>query len=358
MSNSNPLSFELRQRIIFNRLPSNEKLFIRLREGGSNQEKLKASIKFGIAPVAKYYLNQILTSNEDIGAQILSEKNIFFHPVILKFLLNESIGSNQLSLENIRASLTLVTSLYLNLKRMFDTSPTQGNRSRVDALVKSASILIHHAEGWSIIDAYSTNNGQVIDLNDAVPENSMLLTNFQLSINQVQYHDIESNIEASSPEVYCSITDNSRKRISSYDRGQFEEISIIEVCQQATSCLYRLFSPCISFAVNGYNNLMAEKSNADKIGAFDHPDIPDEYLCQITQEIMSNPVYDKNHAQYKFERSEILKALLIKEQNPYTRTDLHETDLIEDLELKGKINFFINSLSQGAETTSMIESSP
>jgi len=359
MSHSNPLSFDLRQRIIFNRLPANEKLFIRLREGVSNHEKLKASIKCGKASVAKYHLNQILTSNEDIDAQILlSEKNIFFHPIILKLLLNASIDSNRLSLEHIRSSLTLVTYLYVNLKRIFDTSPTQGNRSRVDALIKSSAILIHHAEGWTIIDAYSNNNGQTVDLNDVESENSMLLTNFQLSINQVQYHDIESNIEASSPEFYCSITDDSRKRINSYDRGQFEEINIIEVCQQATSCLYRLFSPCISFAVTGYNNLMAEKSNADLIGSFDDPNIPEEYLCQITQEIMTNPVYDKNHTQYKFERSEILKALSIKEQNPYTRTALHETDLIDDLELKGKINLFINSLYQGYEATSLIESTP
>lgn len=355
MSTSNPLSFELRQRIIFNRLPINEKLYIRLREGISNGEKLKTSIKFGIASVAKYHLNQILTSNDNIDSQILSERNIYFHPMILKSFLNASINSNQLSLENIRSSLTLVTDLYINLKQIFDTSPTQGNRSRVDALVKSAAVLTHHSEGWSIIDAYANNNEQVIGLNDAGSEKLMLLTNFQLFINQIQYQDIEST-EALSPEVYCSITDNSLKRILSYDRGQFEEVSIIEVCQQAASCLYRFFSPCISSAVTGYNNLMAEKSNADKINAFDNPEIPEEYLCQITQEIMTNPVYDKSHTQYKFERSEILKALLIKEQNPYTRTDLNETDLIDDLELKGKINFFVNSLSKCTETTNLIES--
>jgi hypothetical protein len=359
MNSSNPLSFELRQRIIFNRLPSNEKQFIRLREGINNQEKLKVSINCGIASVVKYHLNQMTISNDNIDAQILSENNVYFYPVILKLLLNASVNSNRLSLEAIRSALPLVTHLYVNLKRTFDASPTQRNRSLVDSLVTSAAILIHHAEGWNIRDAYTNTSGRIIVLHDdAGHENVTLLTNFQLSINQVQYHEIASNIEASSPEVYCSITEDSRKRIQLYDRGQFEEVNIVALVQQTAACLHGFFSPCISSVVDGYRKFMADKSNAEKIGAFDSPDIPEEYLCQITQEIMTNPVYDINHVQYKFERSEILKALLIKKENPYTRTPLHETDLVEDSELKGKISFFINSLSEVIEATNLIESVP
>ncbi len=343
----NPLNFNLRQRIIFNRLPMNEKLFIRLREGRNNNEKLKSSIKFEIASVAQYYLNQITTHNDTIDVQILSENNVYFYPALLKPLLNIIIDSNPVDLEVIRTSLYLVTQLYILSKNNFDALPNDNTRFRMEALVKSTAILSHHANHTiKIIDLYR----------DIDHKQRRLLTHFQLLIEQVQYHDITSNIEALSPEIYCSITDDSRKRINLYDLGQLEETNMFDCVQKTASCLYSFFSSSISSIVNGYHYLTAEKSNAEKINAYENLNIPEEYLCQIKQEIMTNPVYDKHHIQYKFERSNILKAL--STQKPYTRTPLNETELIDDLELKNKISSFIHSLSDVTETTKLIENTP
>lgn len=349
LTHSNPLSFNLRKRIIFNRLPNNEKLFIQLRAGQNNNEKLKTAIRFGIPPVAAYHLNQMIRENSTIDMQILSGNNVYLYPVILKKLFNTVIDSNLVDLEIMRKSLILVTHLYIQSKHNFDTSPTEQNRYRMEALVKSSAILSHHANhAIKIIDIYR----------DADHERLNLLTHFQLLIEQVPYHEIDANITALSPEMYCAITDDSRKRINLYDRGQLEEISMLDCVQKTALHLYGFFSSCISSAVNKYNDLTAEQTNADKMSAFDEVNIPEEYLCQISQEIMTNPVYDKHHVQYKFERSEILKALSFQKQNPYTRTPLDEIDLMDDIELKRNINLYITSLSHVTEATALIKNTP
>jgi hypothetical protein len=70
-------------------------------------------------------------------------------------------------------------------------------------------------------------------------------------------------------------------------------------------------------------------------------DIPEKFLCEITQEIMSNPVRDKNHPQYVFEEASILKAMRGRAVNPYTNTPLVAEDLVPDKALQREINYYM-----------------
>lgn len=82
-------------------------------------------------------------------------------------------------------------------------------------------------------------------------------------------------------------------------------------------------------------------SNFKKLEDIGCTDIPEEYCCQISCAIMSNPVYDPKHAELKFEKEWILRALEEKPENPFTRTPLSAADLKEDLELKDEITAFV-----------------
>jgi hypothetical protein len=69
--------------------------------------------------------------------------------------------------------------------------------------------------------------------------------------------------------------------------------------------------------------------------------VPEKYCCSLSATIMTNPVYDPKHPQYKFEKDWILRALQTKLENPFTRTPLVPNDLVDDTDLKAKIDSFL-----------------
>lgn len=85
-----------------------------------------------------------------------------------------------------------------------------------------------------------------------------------------------------------------------------------------------------------------ENSNAYKLNEINYTEeILEKFECAIMKEIMTNPVYDPKHPQYKFERLAILGALQNKKENPFTRTPLTKDDLVDDVDLKNEINEFV-----------------
>jgi glutathionylspermidine synthase len=51
-------------------------------------------------------------------------------------------------------------------------------------------------------------------------------------------------------------------------------------------------------------------------------DIPIEYTCPISFEIMLNPVYIKQHPKQRFEKKSLEDTLKEKNENPFTREHL------------------------------------
>lgn len=71
-------------------------------------------------------------------------------------------------------------------------------------------------------------------------------------------------------------------------------------------------------------------------------DIPLEYLCPVSLSIMTDPVYDPlDSTKARFERSYIMAALIVKQENPLNRAPLNPAALILDVQLKNEIDNFV-----------------
>ena len=83
--------------------------------------------------------------------------------------------------------------------------------------------------------------------------------------------------------------------------------------------------------------------------------IPDELMCPITHEIMTDPVYS-DQCQRRYERTAILKWLDGHTDDPMTRRPIDQNDLKRDFDLKRKADFFVETrtnkpIDQATETT-------
>jgi hypothetical protein len=78
-------------------------------------------------------------------------------------------------------------------------------------------------------------------------------------------------------------------------------------------------------------------------------DIPDEYICPITRNVMIDPVYSDHNPQ-RVERTAVLYWLQKRNIHPYTSCPLFEDDLKRDFKLKLKIDIFLEDKSQKNST--------
>ncbi|MDF1685001.1 MAG: U-box domain-containing protein [Legionellaceae bacterium] len=77
--------------------------------------------------------------------------------------------------------------------------------------------------------------------------------------------------------------------------------------------------------------------NLDKSGG---DQIPDDYICPITFDVMTDPVANI-HSQHRFERTAILEWLQQQATNPLTTLPLCSDDLRRDFRLKREITYFL-----------------
>lgn len=88
--------------------------------------------------------------------------------------------------------------------------------------------------------------------------------------------------------------------------------------------------------VIGYNN----EQKLENIGFTG--DIPQEFICSISYNIMTHPVYDANFPKgCRFEYSFIIQELTLRHKNPYTTTSLDSNGLLTDSKLKDEIDAFV-----------------
>ena len=92
--------------------------------------------------------------------------------------------------------------------------------------------------------------------------------------------------------------------------------------------------------------------NAERLEGID-VDIPSEYICPLSQEIMTDPVFDPEHPKIHFERSWIVTHLQNFKTNPITKTPLKITDLVVDTKLKDAIDNFVDGQTSGFSRMSM-----
>ncbi len=84
--------------------------------------------------------------------------------------------------------------------------------------------------------------------------------------------------------------------------------------------------------------------NRQKLKEIDYSgSIPKDYQCPLSMEIMTEPVYVRQHPNQRFEKSWILAHLQNRHDNPLTREHMTEADLIDDTALKSEINAFVEA---------------
>jgi hypothetical protein len=84
------------------------------------------------------------------------------------------------------------------------------------------------------------------------------------------------------------------------------------------------------------------ETNAGKLDPYPDVEIPVEFRCLISHAIMTVPVYDPRCPQHKFDLLVIRWWLNEeKQENPYTRQPLQESELVVDEALKARIDEFV-----------------
>jgi hypothetical protein len=93
-------------------------------------------------------------------------------------------------------------------------------------------------------------------------------------------------------------------------------------------------------------------TNADRFSDYESKvKIPSEYICSITNAIITDPVYDPRHTEQRFERTAIENWLRRNPTNPLTREPLTRSALQSDTALKNRINGFIDrTIAEHAST--------
>ena len=83
--------------------------------------------------------------------------------------------------------------------------------------------------------------------------------------------------------------------------------------------------------------------NSSKLAGYPDLEIPEEFICAITHQIMTDPVYDPNFPQQRYDRYALERWLVDHPTNPLTRTPLATTDLVADKVLQTRIDEFVAS---------------
>jgi hypothetical protein len=92
--------------------------------------------------------------------------------------------------------------------------------------------------------------------------------------------------------------------------------------------------------------------NAEKLSGLEL-NIPDEFICPLSFQIMTNPVYVNAHPGQRFERSWIEYHLREHNDNPLNREPLSLSELSDDTTLKNQIDAYVEEQLAHASTPAM-----
>ena len=94
--------------------------------------------------------------------------------------------------------------------------------------------------------------------------------------------------------------------------------------------------------------LINVKSNADEVAIIDDIEVPYDFCCAITHDIMTDPVYSLENPT-RFERRAVLKWLTQRNIHPCTEDYLFPDELIRDFPLKRRIDAYVDTEIQKHE---------
>lgn len=77
---------------------------------------------------------------------------------------------------------------------------------------------------------------------------------------------------------------------------------------------------------------------------FPDNDIPEEFLCTLSTQIMYLPCFDKRNPEQKFDHGKLIQACSKTGKNPYTNLPITDNDIVVDEELKAKIHNFMRKI--------------
>ncbi len=103
----------------------------------------------------------------------------------------------------------------------------------------------------------------------------------------------------------------------------------------ATTSAHRMFVPRQELAKNPNAERLEEAGFTE--------DIPKEFICPLSCDVMYDPVMVRNNENHKFERTWILRALETRQENPLNRQPLNARDLVSDSYTKERIAAFVNA---------------
>lgn len=86
---------------------------------------------------------------------------------------------------------------------------------------------------------------------------------------------------------------------------------------------------------------LEETQNARKLEAYGNVEIDERFICGITHEIMTHPIYDRNKPHQKMDFRALLEWLKEHNTHPFTRSELHISNLEYDEMLKTEIDLFV-----------------
>lgn len=89
--------------------------------------------------------------------------------------------------------------------------------------------------------------------------------------------------------------------------------------------------------------------NHKKLDAIKVKDIPEDYICPLSCNVMSDPVFNTALGLPNVERAWILIEIERKGKNPFNNSPLQESDLQSNVKLKEEIDGFVDNLVQAYE---------
>lgn len=109
----------------------------------------------------------------------------------------------------------------------------------------------------------------------------------------------------------------------------------LRICNKRPILAYELVQEYEQFIQRVKSTGQVQQSIEDKLG-----EIPDEFLDPISCELMRNPV--KLPSGVTIDRATIVRHLLSDLHDPFNRAPLKAEELVDDIEMKDRINDWIN----------------
>ncbi|MDF1684158.1 MAG: hypothetical protein P1U36_05830 [Legionellaceae bacterium] len=94
---------------------------------------------------------------------------------------------------------------------------------------------------------------------------------------------------------------------------------------------------------------LEETQNARKLDAYKSVEINERFLCGITHEVMTHPMYDRKSPQQKMDCRALLTWLGESKTHPFNRSELHRSDLEYDEALKVEIDQFVTATIEASD---------